>query len=45
MSIVIQIFVIQTSSGVAEARTLSLDLRALKSQNPIFFLRIHFYTV
>ena len=27
-----------TSLGVAEAGTLNLDLRALKSQNPIFFL-------
>ena len=27
------------SLGVAEAGTLNLDLRALKSQNPIFFLR------
>ena len=34
-----------TSLGVAEAGTLRLDLRALKSQNPIFFLIIHFYTV
>ena len=31
--------------GVAEAGTLRLDLRALKSQNTIFFLRIPFYTV
>ena len=28
-----------------KAGTLRLDLRALKSQNPIFFLRIPFYTV
>ena len=28
----------QFSLGVAEAGTLKLDLRALKSQNPIFFL-------
>ena len=34
-----------TSLGVAEAGTLRLDLRALKSQNPVFFLRIPFYTV
>ena len=34
-----------TSLGVAEAGTLRLDLRALKSQNPIFFLRIPFYTL
>ena len=34
-----------TSLGVAEAGTLRLDLRALKSQNPIFFLRIPFYIV
>ena len=31
--------------GVAEAGTLKLDLRALKSQNPINFLRIPFYTL
>ena len=36
---------LSTSLGVAEAGTLRLDLRALKSQNPIFFLRIPFYTV
>ena len=34
-----------TSMGVAEAGTLKLDLRALKSRNPIFFLRIPFYTL
>ena len=34
-----------TSSGVAEAGTLRPDFRALKSQNPIFFLRIPFNTV
>ena len=34
-----------TSLGVAEAGTLRQDFRALKSQNPIFFLRIPFYTV
>ena len=34
-----------TSFGVAEAGTLRPDFRALKSQNPIFFLRIPFYTV
>ena len=28
------------SLGVAKARTLKLDLKGLKSQNPIFFLRI-----
>ena len=31
-----------TSLGVADAGTLKLDFRALKSQNPIFFLRIPF---
>ena len=31
--------------GVALAWTLKLDLRALKSQNPIYFLRIPFYTL
>ena len=31
-----------TSLGVAEAGTLRLDLRALKSQNPIFFLEYLF---
>ena len=30
---------------MAEAGTLRLDLRVFKSQNPIFFLRIPFYTV
>ena len=34
-----------TSLGVAEAGTLRLDLRALKSQNPFFFLKIPFNTV
>ena len=30
---------------MAEAGTLKLDFRALKSQNPFFFLRIPFYTL
>ena len=34
-----------SSVGVAEAGTLKLDHRALKYQNPIFFLRIPFYTL
>ena len=34
-----------SSLGVAEAGTLKLDLRALKSQNPIYFLRMPFYTL
>ena len=34
-----------TPLGVAEATTLRPDFRALKSQNPIFFVRIPFYTV
>ena len=34
-----------TSLGVAEAWTLKLDPRALKSRNPTFFLRIPFYTL
>ena len=33
------------SLGVAEAGTLNLDLSVLKSQNPIFFLRIPFNTL
>ena len=33
------------SLGVADAETLRLDLRVLKSQNPIIFLRIPFYKV
>ena len=34
-----------SSLGVAEAGTLKLNLRALKCQNPISFLRIPFYTL
>ena len=34
-----------SSVGVAEAGTLKLDLRALKYQNPFFFLRVPFYTL
>ena len=34
-----------SSLGVAEAGTLKLDLRALKCQNPFFFLRIPFYSL
>ena len=36
---------LSTSLGVAEAGTLRQDFRALKPRNPIFFLRIPFYTV
>ena len=34
-----------TSLGVAEVEILKLDLRALKSQNPIFFLKMPFNTL